>query len=540
MRISTPQIYRIAIGNMQDTAQALARTQEQLSTGRRLLSPADDPVASTQILQINQELALQAQYQKNIDLAENDLRLEEVALQSVINIMQRMKEITIQAGNTGTLSPADYRTLAAEVDTRVDELQNILNSRSATGEYIFAGFQGGSRPFEADGGGGFAYRGDEGHIEMQVSNGSTIATSDSGKKLFVDIKTQENTIITSASSSNTSVPPVAITVGEVTDQVAYDAFYPGDMVISFNADNEVVPPSRNYNIIERNSGKLLAVNQLFSPGDDINSKGVRFQIIGGNPTPGTASTTATLVFESDSGGPILPAVFAFADETGETLSLRVGGITETLTIGSDVTNEATLITELTTGANATLLANLGVSINSLVSPPRFESVRGLNITLDPDGNSGANILLELGINSGSASINGVLALPRDQLFIKSSKTQNLLSGVSRFSLALKEVDGTPAGYDRVADVVANSLSNIDSVMDNMLEAESAIGARLNTLDSVRNLHLDSGLRNKALRASLQDLDYAEAATQLAAETFALQAAQQSFVRVSGLSLFSIL
>jgi len=65
-----------------------------------------------------------------------------------------------------------------------------------------------------------------------------------------------------------------------------------------------------------------------------------------------------------------------------------------------------------------------------------------------------------------------------------------------------------------------------------------LGARFNTLESTRDLHLDSELVMKDVLAELRDVDYAEAATRLSAQTMVLQAAQSSFIRVSQLNLFS--
>ena len=87
MRVSTSQIYNIANIGMKQAQGAVVRTEEQIAANKRILSPADDPVAATTILQLKQELARIEQYGKNINLAENSLHLEEATLKSVVALV---------------------------------------------------------------------------------------------------------------------------------------------------------------------------------------------------------------------------------------------------------------------------------------------------------------------------------------------------------------------------------------------------------------------------------------------------------------------
>ena len=130
MRISTLHIFNLANNSMADANQALVRTQEQLSTGKRVLSAADDPVASTRIQQLNDTVSLVDQYNKNITLAENNLSAEETTLDSINNLVQRIEELAVQAGNTAVLSEGEYSAIASEVDARVDELFSLVNTRN--------------------------------------------------------------------------------------------------------------------------------------------------------------------------------------------------------------------------------------------------------------------------------------------------------------------------------------------------------------------------------------------------------------------------
>lgn len=634
MRISTSQIYSIADIGMRDAQVAINKTHEQLTSGKRVLSSADDPIAATSILTINQELSRTTQFKKNVDTADNNLSLEETTLQSVISLVQRLREISVAAGNTAVLTSSDYKALAAEVDSRMDELMNLQNTRNASSQYIFSGFQSEVRPFENQGGGNFSYEGDEGQLRLQVSTTATISVSDSGKRLFMDIPSSHNTFNTFPNSANKAVPPAVITVGDVIDQVEYDKFFPQDMKVSFNASSTVIPAALNYTITDRATGKVLgAPNQLFVSGQDIQVNGTKFAIFG-SPNTGTAAIPATLDF-----GAVAPNTISLA--TPSTISITAGGRTEILTLAQPITDNLTLAAALQSVAgapnsNADKLLNLGLT----VTPTGFSSVSGLNVsvkngdaqtdnalgfatqgagtssvnfpftfggafnfsttpktvdivvngkteTLTLDQNVTDNITLAAAFNSaanapklarlgivatptglisntnavinvrngdasidqvtgaqtqgvGAVSTRGILAIPGDSFIIESTNKQGLLTSVSRFSEAMKKVENTPESKVELAKIIAKTLTNLQNAIDNMATAQGDVGARQNMLESTKDLHLDTELFGKVVLSQLEDLDYAEASTRLQMQTFVLSASQQSFVKISQLSLFTYL
>ena len=225
MRISSLQVFNIADKNMARVNQEVIKTQEQMSTGKRVLSPADDPVAATKIMQITQDLSVVDQYKKNIDIATNNLTLEESALSSVNSLLQRTQELAIKAANTATLAVDEYPVLASEVDEQLKELLNLVNTKNANGDFVFGGYKTSQPPFEGNATTGFRYHGDDGQQFIQVANNTTVASSDSGKRAFLDVKSATPTISTYAGPANQSLPPAKIDVGRVIDQQAYDVFY---------------------------------------------------------------------------------------------------------------------------------------------------------------------------------------------------------------------------------------------------------------------------------------------------------------------------
>lgn len=635
MRVSTSQIYNIATLGMGQAQAAVTKTQEQIATGKKVLSPADDPVAATTILQLNQELARTEQYKKNIDIAENSLNLEETNLQTIVGLVQRIREIAVSAGNTAVMTSENYKSLAAEVDTRINELVNLQNTRNASGQYIFAGYQGSTKPFVGDGGGNFSYLGDEGQLRLQASSSVSVAVSDSGKKLFVDIPSGHNTFVTSASTSNKSLPPAVISVGQVFDQQEFDKLYPRDLVVTFTKSGTGI----NFNVSERASGKQLLVNQPYIAGENIEVAGARFKVLG-NPHPGEAAIAASLPFGA---APPVPAV---AINPGDSVRITVGGKTEEFNFPAGVVagDTAGFAAALNAGAavppalpsgNAAKLANLGITagVSGLVSPTGLNisvtdgigtsasamlgntsATRSVNLPFalplaahnfsttpttfqlevkgktefitfnqnitnptqlaaafnDPANaaqlarlglsvteqgiisNSnetvtinGGNLFLDgvTGLDTqgtGTSSTRGVLIQPGDSFFVDSTDKQALLTTLSRFSDAMKNVSNTPESKAELAKIVAKTLTNLTNAETALGAVQGEVGSRLNTLESSTELNLDITLFTKTTLSSLQDVNIADASIQLSMQSFVLTATQQSFAKVSQLSLFNYL
>ncbi len=534
MRVSTSQIFNIANISMAKAQAAVTRTQEQISTGKRVLSPADDPIAATSILMMNQQLARLEQYNKNIDIAENNLNMEEVALTSIMNLVHRMKEIAVAAGNTTVLSAADYRAMAAEVEIRIEELLNLQNSRNTSGQYLFGGYQGNTQPFVQVGEGNYRYQGDEGQLRLQASDNVKVAVNDSGKRVFVDIPASHNTFITQASPANQGSPPARISVGQVVNQEAFDEFYPEDLLVTFNA---LAPTGTTYTVTESSTGRVLIDNEPYVSGEFIEVAGTRFMITG-NPYAGEPAVPATL-----------PFTFGAAEDFSAapaTLTLTVGGVTETLVLDQNVTNVADLVAALSATAdnvpgsgaerNADKLANLGL----VVGPGGLTSASGHNITIANGTAATDNVTGLATQGAGTTSTDGVPAEPGDRFTLRATDKQGLLTTLSRLSEAMRNVSDNPESKAELARTVARVLGNLDNAVNHLATVQGEVGARLNTLDSSREQNLDTELYGRKVLSQLEDLDYAEAASRLAMESLVLSAAQQSFAKVSQLTLFNYL
>ncbi|MEM1404369.1 MAG: flagellar hook-associated protein FlgL [Pseudomonadota bacterium] len=184
-RISTLQIYQSGVNSILQRQAEVARTQQELASGQRIQSPSDDPAGAIRILDIEEDLRQIDQYQRNASLAEGQLALEDNTLGNITNVLQRVRELTVQANNA-TLTAEQRGNIAVEIEARLDEILALANTRDSNEEFIFAGFQAGSQPF-TESGGVVSYAGDDGQRFLDIAEGSQVAVRDAGSRIFLGV-----------------------------------------------------------------------------------------------------------------------------------------------------------------------------------------------------------------------------------------------------------------------------------------------------------------------------------------------------------------
>lgn len=412
MRISTLQAFNNGVQGLQRNYANAIRTQEQISTGNRILTPADDPVASVRLLQLEQQQNVLTQYNDNLTAAKNSLNQEEVTLNSVNTVLQRVQELAVRAGN-GALSVEDRQSIAAELREREDELLGLMNTKNARGEYLFSGFQGKAEPFVRNADGSYSYQGDEGQRKLEIASSLDVAISDNGKKVFQS----------------------------VTNAGRLDA------VIAAQPESTL-----------RASTPLVQDEVAFSGSPAFPEEGV--DIVFGNP-----DATSYEVFAAGTTTPALAA----------------GSMDE----NPDTTDK---------------LVFRGVVINFDGAPAAGDTV---TVTSDPN-----------------------------------RQKQGVLDTIANLRKALEEAPATTEGGRVVRDAVAEAITNLSYASITVDSTRGEIGARLNIVESTLTDNEDTSLVNKSVQADLRELDYPEALSRLSFQSIVLEASQQSYVKIAGLSLFN--
>ncbi|UCV04548.1 flagellar hook-associated protein FlgL [Dechloromonas denitrificans] len=207
MRISTSMIFNNGTNGIQNLQSDWYKLQNQMSTGRRILSPADDPIGASEALLVSQSQGVNQQFLDNQATARSQLNYVETTLGSVTDNMLSIVELASDAGNT-TYSAAQRSMVAEELKQRMSSLVGLANTRDGTGLYIFSGYQSTTEPFQINtaAAAGVAhslgantyvnYSGDAGKTELQVSASKTMATSESGLDAFVQVKDAQGVVTT--------------------------------------------------------------------------------------------------------------------------------------------------------------------------------------------------------------------------------------------------------------------------------------------------------------------------------------------------------
>jgi flagellar hook-associated protein 3 FlgL len=201
MRVTNDTLRMVFLNALESAQRRLADTQNQVSSGKRINAPSDDPLAAARIGQLDASLARLDQYQANGIIARNQLGLEEEALAQVIDNLQRVRELTVQANNA-TLDNSSRLAIASELRQRMDSVLGLANTTDASGRYLFAGSSEATKPF-AVGAAGVVYNGDQGQRQLQVSDERLIAVNDSGAEIFQRIPSGNGTFSMAAALGNT-------------------------------------------------------------------------------------------------------------------------------------------------------------------------------------------------------------------------------------------------------------------------------------------------------------------------------------------------
>lgn len=431
MRISTPLMERFGIDAILRQQAKLSKTQLQLSTGQRILTPSDDPSAAVRALDLKESLENNKQFQSNIQAVRSRLEFEDSALAGADNVLQRARELTVQSLND-TLSPSDRRSIGQEIQQLLDEMLGLANTRDANGEYIFAGFRSDTVPFVFDDNRtppSYVYQGDNNRRRLQIAPQRPMADGDSGFAVFEDIRSDSGANAIAASGGRQSILNTLLSLTQALNG-------------QFTASH----------------GAIMGTKDL-SPGID------------------------------------------YSDDPPKSFDLTVDGALATVTLAAaNYASADELVAAINTAIDATTLSG------TVVAQHRSGFIELVSTT------TGATSSVTI-----SNGTNGVLT---DLGFTDSQ---------------------TSTGADITFHDAANAaLNDIDAALQNILDTRASIGARLNALDQQEAVHDKFILDTQANLSEIQDLDYAEAISRFNIQLVALQAAQQAYVKVQGLSLFNYL
>lgn len=214
MRISTNSIYQTAISKINSLQADQSKLQQQIATGKRLLTPSDDPLAAARVLQLSQSQNVNTQFGENRKIAETRLGDMDISLGSITELLTSVR--TNLVGSAGTLSTGQRNALAIQLGGAMETLLGLANTRDAAGNYLYAGFQSKTIPFTATATGA-TYNGDSNQQLLQVDTHRQMAVNASGDSVF---QANGNDIFSTLSTLITLLNNPAATASTVTAGVA--------------------------------------------------------------------------------------------------------------------------------------------------------------------------------------------------------------------------------------------------------------------------------------------------------------------------------
>ena len=264
MRISTNTLQLQWLNSFSERQQQLSAIQQQVNTGRRVHTAKDDPAGAAQMSLLEQGLARLDDYAANADTARRRLSLTEGALAKAGDMLDRVRELAIQAGGA-TQSEESRAALANEARELLRGLIDVANSQDGEGRYLFAGNRVHDLPFVTSGT-AVAYTGDDGTRSQRIGDNRVVTENETGFDVFSAIRTGNGTFSVRPDPTNSG--EAFFVNGTVTDASAWPA---SSFVINFTAADSYTIFDDGGNVVQTGS---------YNPGDSIEFAGVSVTLKG--------------------------------------------------------------------------------------------------------------------------------------------------------------------------------------------------------------------------------------------------------------------
>jgi flagellar hook-associated protein 3 FlgL len=261
MRVTNNTLTGNYLRNLSRNLEKMQTYQNQLSTGKEVSKPSDNPMLVSKIMNLDTTIKENEQYKSSIASAMDWANTADGAMESVTDALQRIRELVVQ-GASGTLDDSDRSSIAAEVKELTKQVSDSLNAK-IDGRYIFAGQKTTEPPFSMNADGVMVYKGDGNNISREIA-----------PNLGVTIPSDGSQITTAGSSDLGTILSDIAKALENGDTAALS----GSLLSSFdkNFDNAVLFRSKMgaiYNRLEaagqRNEAQNLGLTELLSKSSDI-------------------------------------------------------------------------------------------------------------------------------------------------------------------------------------------------------------------------------------------------------------------------------
>jgi flagellar hook-associated protein 3 FlgL len=261
MRITNNTLTGNYLRNLSRNLEKMQTYQNQLSTGKEVSKPSDNPMLVSKIMNLDTSIKDNEQYKSSIDSAMDWANTADSALGSVTDALQRIRELVVEGAN-GTLDDSDRASIAAEVKELTKQTADCLNAK-IDGRYIFGGQKTTEPPFSINADGVMVYSGDGNNISREIAPNLGVTIPSDGSKITTAGTSDLGALLADISKALESGDTNALS---------------GTLLSSFdkNLDNAVLFRSKMgaiYNRLEaagqRNEAQDLGLTELLSKNSDI-------------------------------------------------------------------------------------------------------------------------------------------------------------------------------------------------------------------------------------------------------------------------------
>lgn len=273
LRLATSAIFAAGTGQINNLQAQMAKTQQQLSANKRVLTASDDPIASARSLEVNQSQSMNTQFATNRNNAKSSLSLVDKTLQDVTSQIQSIQTSIVAAGNA-TYTQSDRQALATQLEGQMKDLIGMANTTDGTGGYIFSGYQSTTQPFSQTPTGA-TYQGDQGVRSLQVGSARKMAVTANGSQIFDAVPTGNGSFQTQAGGSN--IGSGIVSPGAVTDRSQLNGH---NYAINFAVGG--TPSATTYSVMDTttNPASEVVPSQPYTAGAAISFGGMSTSVSG--------------------------------------------------------------------------------------------------------------------------------------------------------------------------------------------------------------------------------------------------------------------
>ncbi len=183
MRITTSMMSGQVVFNMQRAIQRYSDLQEQMSTGRRINRPSDDPLGTLRDLNYRTELSKIDQFRRNISQGQSWTGTYDYVLSDMTDFINGAKELAQSMANDDKDASIRENT-SRDIQSKIDQILFLAN-KEINGSRIFGGYKTKVNPFQ-QAGNGVVYKGDNGAIQFEIGTGQLMAVNFDGNSVFME------------------------------------------------------------------------------------------------------------------------------------------------------------------------------------------------------------------------------------------------------------------------------------------------------------------------------------------------------------------